>query len=138
MGELCEEEKNDFQGEALALVSTDAGPGSSGLCVAEALACGTPVVAFDGGYAAEMVYDHVTGFTCESIDEMVEVLPLIGDLDRRECRAAFEKRFSAERMADHYLLLYQRLIDDSRSPQGYDVSAIQKVQLHMRRLIVSS
>ena len=136
LGELCEEEKNDFLGEALALVCTATGPGSCGLCVAEALACGTPVVAFDGGLAAEMIYDHVTGFTCESINEMVEMLPLIGDLDRRECRAAFEKQFSTARMAEHYLSLYQRLIDASRSPRGYDASVVKMVQPDIRPMTV--
>ena len=57
-------------------------PGPSGLCVAEVLACGTPVVAFHGGNAAVLIYDHLTGFICDSLTEIVIVLPLIGDLNR--------------------------------------------------------
>jgi glycosyltransferase involved in cell wall biosynthesis len=138
LGELREEEKNDFLGEALAFVCTHDWPGPSGLCVAEALACGTPVVACHGGNAAEMIYDHATGFTCESLEEMVEVLPLIGDLDRRECRGAFEQRFSAERMADQYLQLYERLIVAAKSPRVFDASVVQAVQTDTRPVAVSS
>ena len=129
VGELSEEEKNDFLGEALASVCTqDECSGSSGLCVVEALACGTPVLAFQGENAAEMMYDHVTGFACESLNEMVDVLPLVGDLDRRECRGAFEKRFSAERMADQYLRLYERLIGAAKSPRVSGAAVIQRAQ----------
>ncbi|MDO9119279.1 MAG: glycosyltransferase [Nitrospira sp.] len=109
VGALTEEETHDFLGNALALVCAQDGPHASGLCVAEALACGTPVLAFHGSPAAEMIYDHVTGFACESLEEMIEMVPLIGDIDRRECRGAFEKRLSAERMTDQYLDLYARL-----------------------------
>lgn len=127
VGELREAEKSDFLGEALAYVCTHDWPGPSGLCIAEALACGTPILAFQGGSAVEMIYDHVTGFACENLDEMVEVLPWIGDIDRRECRGAFEKQFSAERMTDQYLRLYERLIGVARSPRGFS-GAVQKHQ----------
>lgn len=125
LGELRDEEKNRFLGEALACVCTHAWPGPSGLSVAEALACGTPVLAFQEGNAAEMTYDHVTGFACESLEEMVDVLPSIGDIDRRECRGSFEKRFSAERMANQYLRLYERLIGAAGSLRMFDTKAVQ-------------
>ena len=129
VGELSEEEKNDFLGEAFASVCTqDGSSGSSGLSVVEALACGTPVLAFHGEAAAEMIDDHITGFACESLDEMVGVLPLVGDLDRRECRGAFEKRFSAERMADQYLRLYERLIGVAKSPRVSGAAVFQRAQ----------
>jgi len=117
LGELREVEKQDFLGEALAYVCTQSWPEPPGLSVVEALACGTPVVAFHGGNAAEMIYDHVTGFVCDSLEEMVDVLPFVRDLDRRACRHAFEKRFSAERMADHYIQLYKRLIEPQVLPE---------------------
>jgi glycosyltransferase involved in cell wall biosynthesis len=110
LGKLTEPQKISFLGGALALVCTQSSPNPSGLCVAEALACGTPVVAFHGGQAAEMIYDHVTGFVCDSLDEMVHMLPLVKDLDRKACRNVFEKRFSVERMTDQYVHLYERLI----------------------------
>jgi glycosyltransferase involved in cell wall biosynthesis len=138
LGDLREEEKNDFLGEAVACISTHDWPGPSELCVAEDLACGTPVLAFHGGSAAEMIYDHVTGFGCESLEEMVEVLPLIGGLDRRECRGSFEKRFSAERMTEQYLRLYERLSGAANSPRVFDASAVQAIQTDMRSGTVPS
>jgi len=138
LGDLREEDKNDFLGEVFAYICTHNWPGPSGLCVAEALACGTPVLAFHGGSTAEMIYDYVTGFACESLEEMVEVLPLIGDLDRRECRGSFEKRFSAERMTEQYLRLYERLIGAASSPRVFDASAVQAVQTDMCSGAVSS
>lgn len=136
LGELREEEKNNFVGEALAYVCTHDWPGPSALSIAEALACGTPVVTFHGGNAAEMICDHITGFACESLDEMVEVLPLIWDLDRRECRRTFEKRFSAKRMADHYLQLYERLIGAAQPSQAPGVEAVQRLQPDTRPVTV--
>ena len=102
----------------------------------EALARGTPVLAFHGGIAAEMIYDHVTGFACESLDEMVDVLPLIANLDRRECRAAFEKRFSVERMTDRYHHLYERLISAARPPRLSNDLSPQEAQYLTRPMTV--
>jgi glycosyltransferase involved in cell wall biosynthesis len=115
LGELTEPEKISFLGGALALLCTQSSPSPSGLCVAEALACGTPVVAFHGGPVGEMIYDHVTGFACDSFDEMVDALPLVRDIDRKACRNVFEKRFSVERMTDQYIYLYERLIASAAS-----------------------
>ncbi len=137
LGELTEPEKISFLGGALALVCTQGGPDTSGLCVAEALACGTPVVAFHGGHAAEMIYDHVTGFACDSLDEMVDVLPLVRDLDRKACRNVFEKRFSVERMTDQYVHLYERLIA-AASHRRIRASIPQATQADRRQVAVTN
>jgi len=115
VGALTDEETHDFLGNALALVCTRHGPNSSELCVAEALACGTPILALQGDAAAELIYDHITGFACESLEEMIETVPVIKNIDRRECRGAFEKRLSAERMTDQYLDLYEQLTQVTNS-----------------------
>lgn len=83
-----------------------------------------------------MIYDHVTGFACESLDEMVDVLPLIANLDRRECRAAFEKRFSVERMTDQYLHLYKRLISAAKTPRLSNDLSLQEVLYFTRPMTV--
>lgn len=137
LGELTEPAKISFLGGASALVCTQGWPDASGLCVAEALACGTPVVAFHGGQAREMIYDHVTGFACDSLDEMFHVLPLVKDLDRKACRNVFEKRFSVERMADQYVHLYERLIA-AASHRRFSASIAQAVQTDRRPMAVTN
>ena len=138
LGELTEPEKISFLGGALALICAQGWPDASGLCVAEALACGTPVVAFHGGPAGEMIYDHVTGFACDSLDEMVHVLPLLKDLDRKACRNVFEKRFSVERIADQYVHLYERLIASAASHRRFSASIAQAAQTDRRPMAVTN
>ncbi len=79
----------------------------------EAMACGTPVIAFRCGSVPEVVDDGVTGFVVDSIDNAVAAVGRIGELDRRAVRHAFDARFSAERMAHDYVALYGRLSDPS-------------------------
>jgi glycosyltransferase involved in cell wall biosynthesis len=75
----------------------------------EALACGTPVVAWRRGSVPEVIDDGVTGFVVESVGEAVAAIGRIDAIDRAGCRAAFERRFLAERMARDYLEVYRRL-----------------------------
>ena len=138
LGELTEPDKISFLGEALALVCTQGGPDASGLCAAEALACGTPVISFHGGNAAEMMYDHVTGFACDGLDEMVDVLSLVRDLDRKACRNLFEKRFSVERMADQYVHLYERLIASAASHRRFSASIAQAAHTDLHPMAVTN
>jgi glycosyltransferase involved in cell wall biosynthesis len=81
-----------------------------GLVVAEALACGTPVIALRRGAMPELIRDGVTGFLCRSPDEMVEAASRIDAIDRRTCRAECERRFSADRMVEDYVAAVQRLL----------------------------
>ncbi len=76
----------------------------------EALACGTPVLAYRRGSIPEIIEDRVTGFVCEGLDEMTAAIPRIPDIDRRRCRWAFEQRFSVERMAMDYVRVYQQAL----------------------------
>jgi glycosyltransferase involved in cell wall biosynthesis len=80
-----------------------------GLSVVEALACGTPVIAYERGSMAELIEDGVTGFLVRDFDEAVAAIGRIGEIDRAACRRAAERRFSVDRMADEYLALYHRL-----------------------------
>ena len=81
-----------------------------GLSVIEAMACGTPVIAFDRGSMPELIADGVTGFLVRTVDEAVEAVARVGELDRAACRARVADRFSVDRMADRYLALYRELI----------------------------
>lgn len=87
-----------------------------GFSVIEALACGTPVIAIRRGSMPELIEDGVTGFLVDSVDEAVDAIGRIGQIDRRACRAAAEKRFSVERMAQEYLALYRAILDGAIKP----------------------
>ena len=82
-----------------------------GLSVVEAMACGTPVVAFRRGSMAEVIDEGVTGFAVDDLDAAVAAVPLAAALDRGRVRATAERRFSVGRMVDEYLAVYQRILD---------------------------
>jgi len=109
VGEVADAEKGRFLGRARALLFPVDWPEPFGLVMAEALACGTPVVAFRRGSVAEVIEDGVTGFVVDSVDEAVDALRQIGSIDRRACRDAFERRFTAARMTREYVDVYERV-----------------------------
>jgi hypothetical protein len=80
------------------------------------MACGTPVIAFENGSVPEVLEDAVTGFIVRSEDKAVEAVRRIGTLDRARIRGEFERRFTAQRMAQNYLKLYERLVQARRLP----------------------
>ena len=81
-----------------------------GLSVVEAMACGTPVIAFNRGSMPELIDHGVTGFLVDTVDQAVEAIALIREIDRAACRRAVAERFSVERMADDYIRLYEKLL----------------------------
>ncbi|RDI55198.1 glycosyltransferase family 4 protein [Nocardia mexicana] len=91
-------------------------PEPFGLVMAEALACGTPVLAFPHGAAPEIVDHGRTGFLCADRAAMREAVERIASIDRRACRAAVERRFSLARMARDHVALYQRILHSTRRP----------------------
>lgn len=82
----------------------------------EAMACGTPVIAFKRGSVPEIVDHGVSGFVVGSLDEAVDAVGRLGQLDRARVRATFEARFTAERMAHDYLDIYRRLTGAGSHP----------------------
>jgi glycosyltransferase involved in cell wall biosynthesis len=109
VGEIDEEEKAEFLGNALALLFPIDWPEPFGLVMIEAMACGTPVIACPCGSVPEVVDDGVTGYQVASIDEAVAAVEKAKTLDRTGVRAAFERRFSVRRMAEDYVQVYERL-----------------------------
>lgn len=109
MGEITEEEKNEFLGNASALLFPIDWPEPFGLVMIEAMACGTPVVAFRQGSVPEIVDDGKTGFVVDTVDEAVEAVKCINTLPRAEVRRIFKERFSSARMAENYLEVYQHI-----------------------------
>lgn len=109
IGEIRESEKASFLGGARALLFPVDWPEPFGLVMIEAMACGTPVVAFGRGSVPEVIDHGVTGYVVEDIDQAVAALDRLDELDRAEVRAMFERRFSVERMAGDYVDIYRRL-----------------------------
>ena len=89
-----------------------------GLSVIEALACGTPVIAYNRGSMPELIEHGVTGFLVDSFDEAVAAIPRIPEIDRAACRRSVADRFTVERMADRYLDLYRRILSGDGAVTG--------------------
>jgi glycosyltransferase involved in cell wall biosynthesis len=109
IGEIGDDKKAAFLARARALLFPIDWPEPFGLVMIEALACGTPVIAFRGGSVAEVIDHGVTGFIVDTLEEAFAATARIDTLDRRTCRAVFEKRFTVARMAADYVNLYERV-----------------------------
>ena len=112
VGELNDGAKGDLLRGASALLFPIDWPEPFGLVMIEAMACGTPVIAYRRGSVPEVVDDGVTGFIVDNEDEAIAAVRRIAELDRRTVRATFEKRFTARRMAEAYLRYYELLLRD--------------------------
>jgi glycosyltransferase involved in cell wall biosynthesis len=113
IGEIDEHSKTEFLGEALALLFPIDWPEPFGLVMIEAMACGTPVLAFGHGSVTEIIDPGVTGAVVDTMDEAVRTLPRVIALDRHAVRRRFEQRFSSVRMATDYVALYRSLLERS-------------------------
>jgi glycosyltransferase involved in cell wall biosynthesis len=118
IGEINEAQKQEFLGRALALLFPVDWPEPFGLVMIEALACGTPVIARPCGSVPEVLRHGISGFIESSIDELVDAVRKVRDIPRRTCRDEFERRFTAEVMADNYEQVYYQLADMRRITQG--------------------
>jgi glycosyltransferase involved in cell wall biosynthesis len=110
IGEINDREKTQFLGDAQALLFPIEWPEPFGLSMIEAMACGTPVLAFRCGSVQEIVEDGVTGAIVETMEEAIAALPRVIALDRKKVRQCFEQRFSATRMAKDYVGIYRSLV----------------------------
>ena len=111
IGEITDPEKDDFLGQAYALLAPYDWPEPFGLVLIEALACGTPVLAYRRGSVPEILDHGVTGFISEYLSEMADSVEQVALIDRARCRQAFEQRFTIERMVRGYLNVYEQLAD---------------------------
>jgi glycosyltransferase involved in cell wall biosynthesis len=110
IGEVNDEAKAPFLAGATALLFPIDWPEPFGLVMIEAMACGTPVIAYRAGSVPEIIDEGITGFVVESEEQAIEAVHRAGQLDRRRVRACFEERFTAARMAADYANHYQSLV----------------------------
>jgi glycosyltransferase involved in cell wall biosynthesis len=122
VGEIDEQQKGAFLGDAYAYLFPIDWPEPFGLTMIESMACGTPTIAFNCGSVSEVITHGVTGFIVDTIDEAVNAVQQAAVLDRVACRAEFMKRFSAPKMAQQYVKLYQASVR-AKSAVPYSVSA---------------
>jgi len=111
LGEMGERDKNAFLGQAYALLFPIDWPEPFGLVMIEALACGTPVIAYGRGSVPEVLEDGVTGWIVAGRDDAIQAIAQVSTLSRRRCRQTFEERFSATQMTQDYLRIYQQLLE---------------------------
>jgi glycosyltransferase involved in cell wall biosynthesis len=115
IGEVGEAEKDELLGNARALLFPIDWPEPFGLVMIEAMACGTPVIAYRNGSVPEVMEQGRTGFVVDGLDEAVAAVRRVSSLSRERCREVFEQRFTARRMAQSYVGLYEFLIDSRKS-----------------------
>jgi glycosyltransferase involved in cell wall biosynthesis len=111
VGEIGYREKNEFLGNAAALLFPIDWPEPFGIVLIEAMACGVPVIAYPFGSVPELIEDGVTGFVVDDIEGAVRAVRNIDQIDRAVCRRRFEERFTAERMAQDYLAIYKHIVN---------------------------
>ena len=131
VGEVGGREKEEFLANARALLFPIDWPEPFGLVMIEAMACGTPVIAWRNGSVPEVVTDGVTGFIVDSIEEAVQAVGRVASLNRRVCRRIFEERFDAARMARDYVDVYRQLLQ--RGSDGLEHSQLLSVKTRAPR-----
>jgi len=116
IGEIGDKDKNEFLGHARALLMPVNWPEPFGLVSIEALACGTPVIAYNRGAVPEVLKDGLTGFVVPNLQAATEAVLRLPQVSRRSCRRHFENRFTASRMSKDYEILYNKLMNLNAEP----------------------
>lgn len=126
IGEIDATQKGEFLGGARAMLFPIDWPEPFGLVMIEAMACGTPIVAFRAGSVPEVMKDAVSGFVVDDVDQAVEATARVDEIDRAQCRAYFETRFSLEAMVDAYLEVYERVIAGEAAPVAIEPREVRQ------------
>ena len=140
VGSVGPEKRNMLLGNAYALLHPIKFEEPFGLSVVEAMACGTPVIAYRRGSMDEIIVHRRTGFLVDNLDEMIGMLDEIKRIDRIECRRWVEERFSYERMVDEYISVYKKIISENKQkdkkPWGYYRVLSDKDDHKVKRIVV--
>jgi glycosyltransferase involved in cell wall biosynthesis len=126
IGEIGDDQKGDFLGNAVACLAPIDWPEPFGLNMIEAMACGTPTIAFRHGSVPEIIDDGVSGVIVESVEEAIQAVERVKLMSRTACRSVFEQRFTARRMAQDYLRLYERMIEEPLPFRAKSATAAQE------------
>ncbi len=132
IGEITDEEKSAFLSGAIALLAPIDWPEPFGLAMIEAMACGTPVIAFNRGSVPEVVDDGLTGFIVEDEKGAIGAFGRLTQLSREKIRMQFERRFTARRMAQEYLALYRSLMDRTVSRLRLVIDGLRRCSSKVR------
>jgi glycosyltransferase involved in cell wall biosynthesis len=134
VGEIGEHEKQEFLGNAAALVFPIDWPEPFGLVLIEAMACGTPVVAYPFGSVPELIDHGKSGFLAEDIPAAVSMIKKIDEIERAGCRQVFDERFTAARMAVDYVNLYRQVISEETVALEREFSKAREKPLEQTRI----
>lgn len=110
IGPVTDQDKSEILGQAVALLMPVQWEEPFGIVMAEALACGTPVIGFNRGAVPEVIQNRVNGFVCESVEGMVEAVRRVKEINRKACRRIMEERFSDRSIVEGYERLYLKLL----------------------------
>jgi glycosyltransferase involved in cell wall biosynthesis len=132
VGEISEQEKGAFLSGALALLFTIDWPEPFGLAMIEAMACGTPVIAWRRGSVPEVIEHGRSGFIVDDVEQAVQAVHHLDNLDCKQIRSRFEQRFTAERMAKDYLAVYGSLVPEGVLPVPAEIgSSLERMAVQL-------
>jgi glycosyltransferase involved in cell wall biosynthesis len=137
IGEIREDQKAEFLGNAAGLLFPIAWREPFGLVMIESMACGTPVIAFENGSVPEVLENGVTGFIVHDERQAIDAVPHALALDRNRIRAEFERRFTARRMAQNYVAVYARLMKAHRPAVAVDAAGARQDKFLAHTLVTS-
>ncbi len=140
LGSVGPEKRNSLLGGALALIHPIHFAEPFGLAVVEAMACGTPVIAFSRGSMSELIIPGKTGFLINDLEEAVDAVSQIGSIDRRDCRRRVEEHFTVDRMVEDYLRVYRMILNHQTSgshrPWGFYEILSERENHKVKRITV--
>jgi len=140
LGSVGPEQRNQLLGGAIALLHPIFFNEPFGLSVIEAMACGTPVIAFNRGSMPELIQHEVNGFLVEDVDQAVTAVAQLSSINRANCRSHIERLFTADRMVDDYINAYQKIMDKTKQksahPWGYYKILADNAKFKSREIVV--
>jgi mannose-6-phosphate isomerase-like protein (cupin superfamily) len=140
VGSVGPERRDTLLQEASALLHPINFSEPFGLSVVEAMACGTPVIAFNRGSMPELIRDGLNGYLVETVEQAIDAVKKIHEIDRSACREFVKKSFSVERMVDDYIKVYDRILDarkrEDHRPWGYYTILSDETDHKVKRIVV--